>query len=164
MSIDVALGLLIAAVVVCGIAAGASLDQSIRQLPARHAIGVLAYSDFSRVADLRRGLFWYAPLGVVWAALNVAAAIAGWADGASGGRAIALGVLVAVVVGHLVLTGFAAPSVRSQRAAAGDELALRRIFDRFERIQLVRVGVDVLALAAVVWALVATITESATAG
>lgn len=164
MSIDVALGLLIAAVVVCGIAAGASLDQSIKQLPTRHAIGVLAYSQFSRVADLRRGLFWYVPLGVAWTTVNIAAAVTGWVDGAAGARAAALGVLAAAVVGHVVLTALAAPTVRSQRAAAGDEPALRLVFDRFERLQLVRVGLDVVALTASVWALVATIIEQASGG
>jgi hypothetical protein len=163
MAIDAPLGLLIAAVVVCGIAVGASLDQSIKQLPARHRVGVLAYSDYSQVADVRRGLFWYVPLGVAWTVLNVAAAIAGWADGATGGRAIALGVLVAGVVGHILLTGFAAPAVRSQHTVAGDEQALRRIFDRFERLQVIRAALDVAALAAAVWALAATIAEGPTA-
>jgi hypothetical protein len=50
-------GSLIAATAVCGIGAGASLDQSIKQLPTRRRIGVLAYSDFSRVADVRTGLY-----------------------------------------------------------------------------------------------------------
>lgn len=159
MSIDVALGSLIAAVVVCGIGAGASLDQSIKQLPTRRRIGVGAYSDYSRVADVRIGIYWYVPLGVTWTVLNIAAAIAGWADGASGDRAAALAVLAAAVAGHTALTAFAAPAVRSQRAVAGDERALRRVFDRFERLQLVRVLFDIVALTAAVWALVATITE-----
>lgn len=159
MSIDVALGSLIAAVVVCGIGAGASLDQSLKQLPTRRRIGVGAYSAYSRVADVRIGIYWYGPLGVAWTVINVAAAIAGWADGASGGRAVALAVLVAAVAGHAVLTAFAAPAVRSQRAVIGDEQALRRVFDRFERLQLVRVVFDIGALTAAVWALAATIVE-----
>lgn len=159
MSIDLALGLLITATAVCGIGVGASLDQSIKQLPARRRIGVLAYSDYSRVADVRTGLYWYVPLGVGWTALNVAAAVAGWADGASGDRAVALAVLVAAVAGHAVLTGFAAPMLRSQRALLGDEPALRRVFDRFERLQLARVVLDLAALTAAVWALVVTISE-----
>lgn len=159
MRIDVALSLLMAAVVVCGIGVGASLDQSIKQLPTRRRIGVLAYSEYSRVADVRLGLFWYVPLGVAWTVLNVAAAITGWADGASGGRATALIVLVAAVAGHAVLTAFAAPRLRAQRAVVGDEQALRLIFDRFEHLQLVRVVLDVTALAAATWALAATILE-----
>jgi hypothetical protein len=159
VSIDVATGLLIAAVVGCGIGAGASLDQSIKQLPARRRIGVLAYSDYSRVADVRTGRYWYVPLGLGWAVLNVAAAVAGWADGASGGRAVALLVLVVAVAGHAVLTGFAAPTLRSQDALVGDEPALRRVFDRFERLQLARVLLDIAALSAAVWALAATISE-----
>lgn len=49
MSIDVALGSLIAAVVVCGIGVGASLDQSIKQLPTRRRIGVLTYGGSTMV-------------------------------------------------------------------------------------------------------------------
>lgn len=159
MSIDVALGSLIAAVVVCGIGAGASLDQSIKQLPTRRRIGVRAYSDYSRVADVRLGLYWYVPLGVVWTVVNVMAAIIGWADGASGGRAVALVVLVTAVAWHTVLTAFAAPTVRSQRAVTADDQALGRVFDRFERLQLVRVVFDISALTAAVWALAATIID-----
>lgn len=164
MSIGLAQGLLIAAVIVCGIGVGASLDQSVKQLPTRRRIGVLAYSDYSRVADLRQGLFWYAPLGAAWTMINVAAVVVGWADGASGGHAAALGLLVAAVAGHAVLTSFAGPTLLSQRRVAGDERALNRVFDRFERLQMVRVAVDVVALAAAVWALVATIAENPTVG
>ena len=156
--------LLLAGVVANALLVGAAGDQVIKQLPARRSVGVLAYTAFSQAADLRRGLFWYVSLGVVWTALNVAAAVAGWVDGASGGRGAALGVLVAAVAGHVVLTGFAAPTLWSQRAAAGDETALRRVFDRFERLQLIRLGLDIAAVAAAVWALAATVTNRARSG
>lgn len=160
MGIDVALGSLIAAVVVCGIGVGASLDQSIKQLPTRRRIGVLAYSDYSRVADVRIGLYWYVPLGVAWIVVNVAAAITGWAEGVSGHRAVALTVLVAAAAGHAVMTALAAPTLRSQRAVSGDEQALRRVFDRFERLQLFRLALDIAALTAATLALIATIIDS----
>lgn len=159
MTIDLGLGLLVAAVVVCGLATGASLDVSIKQLPARKRIGVVVYGAYSRAADLRNGLLWYLPLGVAWVALNVAAIVVGWQGGADGFRAVALSVLLVAVAGHVVLTAAAAPTVRSQREVAHDEAALARVFDRFARLQAIRVAVDTVALAAAVWALVGTITD-----
>jgi len=44
------------ATAVDGVLAGASLDQSIKQLPARHRIGVLAFSAYSRASDQANGV------------------------------------------------------------------------------------------------------------
>ena len=68
---------LVAAVVADGLLVGASLDQSIKQLPARHRIGVEAFSAYSQAADLRNGVAWYATLGLGAAALTLAAAALG---------------------------------------------------------------------------------------
>jgi hypothetical protein len=158
MSVDAALGLVIAAVVVSAMAAAASLDQSIKQLPTRRRIGALAYSGYSLVADARNGLFWYVPLVIAWIPITVAAAVVGWADHPNDQRAIALATTVVGVAAHILVTGvFAAPTLVSQRAAAGDERALERVFDRFERWQTIRAVIDVATLGASVWALVATI-------
>ena len=59
-----------------GLLAGASLDQSIRQLPTWHRIGLVAYSEYSRASDLGPGVLWYAILGVGAAVLTIAAAVA----------------------------------------------------------------------------------------
>jgi hypothetical protein len=67
------------ATVVDGLLAGASLDQSIKQLPARHRIGMRAFSAYSRASDLASGLFWYAPLGIAGVVLTLAAAASGMA-------------------------------------------------------------------------------------
>ena len=66
MPLDVTQGLTLAAVAFNGLLTGSSLDQSIKDLPARHALGAVAYSAFSRNADLRRsgGLALYAITGV----------------------------------------------------------------------------------------------------
>src|SRR5438093_12066699 len=65
------------ATTVDGLLAGASLDQSIEQLPARHRIGVRAYSAYSRASHVANGRFWLIPLGIGGAALTLAAAIWG---------------------------------------------------------------------------------------
>jgi hypothetical protein len=159
MPIDAALGLVIAAVVVCAMVAAASLDQSIKQLPARRQIGALAYSTYSLAADAHYGLRWYVPLGAVWLPVTVAAAVVGWWDHPAEPRALALAAMVVGVVGHVVVTAlFAAPTLLSQREVAGDERALARVFDQFERSHSVRAVIDVATLAASLWALVATVT------
>jgi hypothetical protein len=65
------------AVIVNGLLAGASLHQSIEQLPARHRIGMRAYLAYSRASHMDNGRFWLIPLGIVGPVLSVAAAI--WA-------------------------------------------------------------------------------------
>lgn len=58
------------------------------------------------------------------------------------------------------MTGaFAGPALLSQPRVAGDEDALERVFDRFERWQALCAAIDVATLGAVVWALVATMAE-----
>lgn len=67
--------LVIATTALSGIAAGASLDVSIRQLPARHRIGVIAYSLYSQATDLGTAKVWYPPLGIGTLLLALAAAV-----------------------------------------------------------------------------------------
>jgi len=62
---DLIVPLVIATTALSGIAAGASLDVSIRQLPARHRIGVIAYSVYSQATDLGTARVWYPPLALV---------------------------------------------------------------------------------------------------
>src|SRR5512133_2145373 len=56
---------------------GASLEQSIKQLPARHRICPAAFAAYSQAADLRNGIPWYATLGLGAPALTLAAATVG---------------------------------------------------------------------------------------
>jgi hypothetical protein len=158
--VDAALGLMVAAVVATGLLVGASMDQSIKQLPARRRIGAVAYSEYSKAADLGNGIAWYATLGVGGGLLTLVAAVVGLTDSPSGGRTVALWAVIVLTVAHSAVTARAAPLNMSQRQAAGDEQALTRIFDRFERLQTIRATLQALTLAAAVWALVATITQS----
>src|SRR6266498_4342213 len=90
--------LLLAAAGANGLLAGASLDQSIKQLPARHRIGVLAFARYSQAADLANGVAWYAILGVGTALLTLTAAAAGLADDPPTTAAAALWGAVATTV------------------------------------------------------------------
>ena len=155
MSPGITLVLIVAATAADGLLAGASLDQSIKQLPARRRIGLVAYSEYSRASDLGPGILWYGILGVGAAVLTVAAAVAAFLEGAPPASATPLYVAAGLAVGHSLVTTQAAPTNFSQRRVAKDEAALARVFDRFERWQTLRAALQVLNFGAMLWALVA---------
>jgi hypothetical protein len=64
LAMNTTLALAIGALALIGPLTGMSLDQSVKQLPARHRIGVAAFSAYSRAADLVNGVYLYAPFGV----------------------------------------------------------------------------------------------------
>jgi hypothetical protein len=154
---DTTLWLLLAAVLGNGLLVGASLDQVIKQLPTRHRIGVVAFSDYSKAGDLGRGIAWYATLGVGAALLTVLAVLVGLTDRPDPQVAAALWLALLLTVAHSLTTARAAPTNFSQRTAAGDPARLEAIFDRFERWSRTRSALQVLTLLSVTWALVASI-------
>jgi hypothetical protein len=157
MPVGTTMALLIASLAANGLLTGATLDQAIKQLPARKAIGATAYSDYSRAADLGNGLIWYPVLGVGTAVLSVATGVVGLAHHVSGGQQAALIALIVGSVAHMGSTAAAAPTNISQRQAIGDEAALSRIFDRFARLNAIRAALLVATLGIAAWALVTAI-------
>jgi hypothetical protein len=145
--------LLLASVVANGLLSGASLDQSIKQLPARHRIGVLAFSEYSKASDLANGVPWYATLGVGGGLLSVATGVYGLTRDVESTTTAALWALILLTVAHSLVTSQAAPTDFSQREAAGDANRLTAIFNRFARLQTLRVTLQVAALGAAVWGL-----------
>ena len=155
MTPTVTIALLVAATAADGILAGASLDQSIKQLPARQRMGAVAFSLYSRSADLRpAGIIWYAVLGVGAAVLTIAAAVAAFFQGAAPQHAVPVCSAAALSVLHSLVTSRAAPTNFSQRKVVNDEAALTVIFNHFERWQTLRVVLQALTFAAVLWALI----------
>jgi len=154
---DATVWLLVTALIGNGLLVGASLDQTIKQLPTRHRIGVVAFSEYSRAGDLGRGIAWYATLGVGAALLTVLAAVVGLTGRPNGPTTVALGLALLLTVAHSAARAGAAPTNFSQRAAAGDPARLAVIFDRFEHLQTTRATLQVLTLLSVTWALTATI-------
>jgi hypothetical protein len=154
MAVDITFVLILTATAADGLLAGASLDQSIKQLPARHRIGVVAYSKYSRASDLGPGVLWYGILGVGAAVLTIAAAVAAFLQGIALENATPLYVAAGLAVLHSLVTTQAAPTNFSQRKVAKDEVALARVFDRFERWQTLRAMLQVLNFGAMLWALV----------
>jgi hypothetical protein len=155
MSVSFTFVLILAATAADGLLAGASLDQSIKQLPARHKIGLVAYSEYSRASDLGPGILWYAILGVGAAVLTIAATIAAYLQGVPPASATPLYVAATLAVLHSFATTQAAPTNFSQRQVAKNEAALARVFDRFERWQTLRAALQLLNFSAMLWALVA---------
>jgi hypothetical protein len=146
--------LAIGAVFAAGLLAGASLDQSIKQLPARHRIGIEAYSAYSRASDLANGILFYAVLGISAALLAIAVAIAAHLAAVPASARVPANLGAAFAVLHSLATAQAAPANFSQRQVQGDPAALTRVFDRFARWQTVRATLQVAAFGVQLWALI----------
>jgi hypothetical protein len=154
------IGLLALATVVDAVLAGASLDQSIKQLPARQRVGVVAFSTYSRASDLANGVAWYAALGIGGSLLTVTAAGAAWALDLPTAQRLSLAVAGVLAIAHTVATARAAPINFSQRSAT-DETVLSDIFDRFERWQTLRASLQFATFLCMVWALATNVADSA---
>ncbi len=146
--------LLVLATAADGILAGASLDQSIKQLPARHRMGAIAFSGYSMASDLSAGVIWYATLGIGAAVLTLAAAVTAFFQGAALQPAAPIYLAVVLAVLHSLTTSQAAPINFKQRQVKNDEAALAAIFNQFERWQTARVILQTLTFAAMLWGLV----------
>ncbi len=146
--------LLAAATFLSGILAGGAADRVIVGGPAWHALGAPAWAQYSRFADLGAGLVAYPIEGIGSALLIIAAAVSSRFYRAVT-RAVSRPLYLAVafsVIG-LLLTVKAAPIMLSL-AASQSPAAVERAFDEFHFWGLYLRGfVDVLAFAALVWAL-----------
>ena len=148
--------LAIATTAVIGPGAGMSLDQSIKQLPARKRIGVAAYSAYSRAGDQGNGLLLYPPMGIGALLLAIAAAVSGHLSGLPGHLQTPLDVSGALAILHSFVTARAAPINLSQRKyQPSDEANLARVLNQFERWHNLRAALQVLNFGASLWATVA---------
>jgi hypothetical protein len=149
---DGATGLLVAAMVTNAVAAGATFDQTFKQLPARHRIGPGAYTAYVRAADLGNGLVWYPIMGVGAASVTVAAIVAGLRTAATRPQVVALVAMAVGTIGFLASTARAAPILLSLRrdGAAQDPAP---VLDRFARANAIRAVALAVMVAATVWAL-----------
>jgi hypothetical protein len=81
-------------------------------------------------------------------------AVAAFFEGVSPASATPLYVAAALAGVHSFVTTQAAPTNFSQGGVAKDEVALARVFDRFERWQTPRAALQGLNFGAMLWALV----------
>jgi hypothetical protein len=145
--------LLIAATAFTGILAGASLDQSIKQLPARHRIGAVAYSAYAKAADLGNGIVWYAFVGIGAALLSIATALVTFFRGGDSPHSLPIYLAALLSILHTLTTTQAAPTMFTQRQHESDEAALTQVFNRFERWQTIRALLQLLTFGTLLWAL-----------
>ncbi len=144
----------VATTALSGIAAGASLDVSIRQLPARRRMGVIAYSVYSQATDLGTARIWYPPLGIGTLLLALATAVVAFFQHMALVHALPIYIAAFFWVVHLLITLlWALPTLPRQRQVAQDEKQLATIFNQFERLQTVRAALDVLIFASTLWTL-----------
>jgi hypothetical protein len=149
--------LIVLATAVNGILVGASLDQSIKQLPARHRIGITAYSTYSKAADLGNGIPWYVSLGVGGVVLTIGASIAAFSQEIASKTAVPLYMSVVLSILHSLVTTQAAPTLFRQRQYEHDEAALTTVFNRFSRLQTLRALLQVATFFTLLWALMNSI-------
>ena len=150
---DITLLLTVMAAALNGILAGASLDQSIKQLPARHRIGVVAYSTYAKAADLGNGIPWYVSIGIGSLLLTIGAAVAALSQQVPSETALPLYIAVGLSILHSLVTTQAAPTMFSQRRYENDEAALTKVFNRFARLNALRALLKVVTFATLLWAL-----------
>jgi hypothetical protein len=144
--------LIIVSVGLNGVFAGASLDQSMKQLPARRRIGFVVYSAHSRAADEDRGLAWYVILGVGAAIAAVAAATTTCFEDPSAPWTTLLGMAGALSVIQTFATARVTPTNFGRRHNV-EEAELHQLFETFARRQNLRSIVQLLALLASLGAL-----------
>jgi hypothetical protein len=147
--------LVIAATALEGLLAGASLDQSIKQLPARRRIGVIAFSAYSRAADMGTGILWYSVLGIGGALLTIVAALVAFLQATPSGIALPLYLAALLSLAHSFTTSRAAPTLLGQRNVAESEPELTALFARFERWQTIRAILQAATFGLMLWALAA---------
>ncbi|HCI79148.1 MAG TPA: hypothetical protein DHW02_05625 [Ktedonobacter sp.] len=147
--------LVIATTALSGIATGASLDVSIRQLPARHRMGVIAYSVYSQATDLGTARIWYPPLGIGTLLFALATAVVTFFQQVALTHALPIYMSAILWVLHVLITLiWALPTLPRQRQVAHDEQQLAALFNQFERLQTVRALLDLLIFGITLWTLV----------
>ena len=114
-----------------GLLAGLSVDKVIVQLPARRRLGVVAYADYARAADLGGGLALYPIVGIGAAVLTIIAFPVALFSGATGATVVLLGIAGLLSLLHSVATGFAVPTMMRIGRSPNDEAVLTPLLSRF---------------------------------
>jgi hypothetical protein len=153
------LWLLVPAVVVNGILAGASFDVAVVKLPTRTRIGAVAYAKFARGNDLGNGLVVYPAVGVFAALLVLGTAITAFLAHAPESALLPLALGSAATIAHSVCTVKAAPIMLSLRKTSDDEELLTAKLDRFALWHGVRAVFQFLTFALLLWALIEATTR-----
>jgi hypothetical protein len=154
MLYSVAFWLLLFSASTGGLLAGMALDKSFVQLPSRKRIGIAAYVEYSRAADLGAGLLWYPMLGVGAALFAIAGALAVILQHLPMGKWLAASAAAIFAVLHLFTTSRAAPKMLSLGNPASKADA-ERTLRRFASWQGLRLAFQIATFVFALWAVVA---------
>lgn len=137
-----------------GLLAGSTVDRFVAGWPAWKHLGVTAWAEYSRHADLGLGLVLYPLLAIGGCLLAVAAALTFRRDReAPRAAALPLYIGAALSIAGLLTTLGAAPNMLSLRHAT-EPAALTAAFDGFYRWSAVRAAFQVSLFPVEIWALV----------
>jgi cytochrome c biogenesis factor len=149
--------LVIGATILGGLLAGVAVDKSMVQLPSWRQIGLVPWAEFTRTADLGRGLIFYPAQGIGALLCSVVAAVVFGVNrtepreaaipiyGAAG-----LAILAFIVTRYVI-----APDTLSVGNVDDNAAALQIIFDRLQPWWTGKASLHALTFFANVWALVA---------
>ena len=145
--------LLIAAAFVSGLLAGGNIDRALVAMPAWQQVGAVSWAEFSRHADLGNGL-WLYPIEAFGGALLTLGAAANYYFDRIARPGFAIPLCAAIVFSGcgLLLTIKAAPIMLGINNV-NDPAALQTAFEGFRFWGNIRGGSQVLAFAALMWAL-----------
>jgi hypothetical protein len=154
MPIDITFILILAATMVTGLIAGASLDKAIVELPARHRMGVVGFAAFSKANDLGNGLIVYPVLGISAALLTIIASLVAFSQSTPLAHTWPLYISALLAILHSVTTTRAAPNMLKLRQPIGGEAVLTETFNRFAKWHNLRAILQVLNFIMLIWATV----------
>ncbi len=154
--------IVIAATLVDSILAGLNINRVLVEMPAWQQTGPLAWSEFSKHADLSlTGTLLYAVSAFAGALLSIAAVISYHRDRrVPRSAAVPLYAAALLTIGGLLTTIQAAPIMQSVPGLGSDTVALQQALDGFQFWGGVRALFQVLAFGANLWSLVALLTPS----
>jgi hypothetical protein len=138
-----------AAALAGGALAGADIDRAIVQFPAFRELGASRWAEYSRHADLSRGLVLYPLEGIGGAVLSIASAVVvGGNPRERSAARLASCVAALLALGGMAITAKAAPAMLSLRNVQQDDLAgEQRAFNTFRYWSYLRAVCQVLAFA-----------------
>ena len=113
---------------------GAGLDYTIKQLPARKIIGIIAYRKYFLASDLANGRFWYIPLGLTGYVLNPIVAILAYSQNGVDSSTILFSIAATFSLVHAFGTSQAVPAgLRFRGLRDENEANLSHSFEGFAR-------------------------------
>jgi hypothetical protein len=157
MRTSITLRLVVAATLVGGLF-GWMLDRALVATPAWRHLGVHAWAEYSRHADLGTGYIVYPVCAILLWALIFAAAVSQYLDrSAPGGTGLPIYLAALFSIGAISATIVAAPIMQSVGSLGNDPGALQSAFDRFTLWGVyVRGACFALGFVCTVWALAVT--------